>query len=197
MRGGPTCITRCGVPNLQGRPFATRGDANPFEKLIRHYGQHYRGRVLAEENWFRGQPTLQDAIRRSAMAHGPGGRKLPHQWRLRNSDLRRAEDALLAKERIISRCSTFDQLHTVIARAVRDIWRNAELYVYDMSMRIGAKLGLKPDKVFLHRGTRAGARRLGLKTSAPTLDISDLPPGLRGIEPCEVEDMLCIYKDHL
>jgi hypothetical protein len=120
---------------------------------------------------------------------------MDHQCRLKNSDLRRAEDALLGVDRDIARCATFDHLHGLVLRTVRHIWKNAELYAYDTSLRIGAKLGLKPDKVFLHRGTRIPARTLGLTTNVPFLDVSALPSGLRGVEASELEDMLCLYKD--
>ena len=38
-----------------------------------------------------------------------------------------------------------------------------ELTVYDVAHRIGAYLQLEPDVVYLHRGTRIGARYLGLR----------------------------------
>ena len=38
----------------------------------------------------------------------------------------------------------------------------------------------KPDTAYLHRGTRTGARRLGLKTEGATLDVAALPEGVAG-----------------
>ena len=37
-----------------------------------------------------------------------------------------------------------------------------ELVVYDTALRIGARFGLEPEKVYVHRGTREGVRKLGL-----------------------------------
>lgn len=72
-----------------------------------------------------------------------------------------------------------------------------ELYVYDTTLRIGAKLGLLPKKVYLHAGTRVGAKALGFDGNARTLEISVLPKELRQLEPHEIEDALCIFKSEL
>jgi hypothetical protein len=169
--------------------------ANPFEKFIRHYDRYHRGRIKDQENWFLRQPCLREAISCAALARWQDGKKFDHQWRLKNPDLRQAQNALLAVEREIARCATFDQLYHVVEEAVRQIWKNPELYCYDTALRIGAKLHLKPDKIYLHRGTRVGARRLGLKAKGTTLDISALPLGLQNLKASELEDILCLYKD--
>jgi hypothetical protein len=170
-------------------------EPSKFETFIRHYDRYHRRRVQDEASWFLGQPTLHDAISWAARARWRNGTKFDHQWRLKNSDLRRAEEALLAVEQRIARCVTFDDLYQVVLRAVRQIWKNPELYCYDTALRIGAKLNLKPDRVYLHRGTRTGARKLGLNSRGATLESSALPDGLRGLEASEIEDILCIYKD--
>jgi hypothetical protein len=168
---------------------------NRFEKFIRHYDRHHRTRVRDEANWFLNQPTLSDAISSAARARWRNGEKFDHQWRLKNSDLLLAEEALLAAEQAIAGCTSFDMLYNIVFQAVSHIWKNPELYCYDTALRIGARLGLNPDKVYLHRGTRAGARKLGLNTRGATLATSALPEGLRGLDASEIEDILCIYKD--
>src|SRR5215468_2342022 len=67
------------------------------------------------------------------------------------------------------------------------------MYVYDTALRIGAKLGVFPKEVYLHAGTRVGARKLGLDASKPTVKMSFLPTHLRTLRPHEVEDVLCIF----
>ena len=54
-----------------------------------------------------------------------------------------------------------------------------------------------PERVYLHRGTRKGARALGLDWRADSLDPRVLPKELADLEPREIEDFLCIYKDCL
>jgi hypothetical protein len=71
------------------------------------------------------------------------------------------------------------------------------LTIYDTALRIGASLGLEPQSVYLHAGTRFGARRLGLDWRAETIPVSALPPPLRKLKPREIEDLLCIFADRL
>jgi len=62
----------------------------------------------------------------------------------------------------------------LIDTALEPIPGLGELYVYDTTLRIGAKLNLFPDKVYLHAGTRLRERALGLRTAA-TLKMFELP----------------------
>jgi hypothetical protein len=69
--------------------------------------------------------------------------------------------------------------------------------VYDTALRIGAKLGLEPDVVYLHRGTRSGVKVLGMDAGRPFVRPDELPDELRVLRPHEIEDCLCIYKVEL
>jgi hypothetical protein len=55
-------------------------------------------------------------------------------------------------------------------------------------------LNLFSRTVYLHAGTRTGARALGFAARAATLDVSELPAEFHALEPHEVEDVLCIFK---
>src|SRR5207237_10549851 len=94
-------------------------------------------------------------------------------------------------------CLSFRHLHDTIEQLVAHIPGLAELYSYDAALQIGAKLDLKPDVVYLHRGTRDGARNLGLPFRKATLDVGCLRRELSLLVPYEIEDFLCIYKDYL
>jgi len=96
----------------------------------------------------------------------------------------------------LNACRRFDELHSLIERTIHSIGGLRELYTYDMALRIGAFLVLAPEFVYLHRGTRAGARTLGLNAKLPYLTIDSLPAELRTLSPAEVEDFLCIYRDY-
>lgn len=84
-----------------------------------------------------------------------------------------------------------------MASAIGVLHGIGELTVYDTALRIGAKLGLLPKKVYLHAGTRAGARALGLNWKATSLAVRELPSELLTLTPHEIEDCLCIFKDKL
>jgi hypothetical protein len=72
-----------------------------------------------------------------------------------------------------------------------------KLYAYDVAHLIGAHLNLSPERVYLHAGTRKGARALGFPSALEYLTPSQLPSELQILKPYEMEDFLCIYKAFL
>lgn len=161
----------------------------------RHYGANFRERAKAELAHFAGLPTLKDAIRAAAASEDEEGKRLSHQRRLSQESIREATRALLNAAEMIQECANFDEVFTLVEETVSETQGIGELFVYDVALRIGAWLKFSPDKVYLHRGTQAGAKALGLDTSNGTLEMSALPPELQRLPPGEVEDILCIYKD--
>jgi len=97
----------------------------------------------------------------------------------------------------LEQTADFDELHQRVDQAIGSLHGIGELTVYDTALRIGARLGFLPERVYLHSGTRVGARALGLDWRATVLDVSDLPRELRDLRPHEIEDCLCIFKDKL
>ena len=69
-----------------------------------------------------------------------------------------------------------------------------ELAVYDTALKIGAWRGISPTLVYVHAGTRKGARALKLKTSKGFLRIDELPEPMHNMEPHHIENFLCIFK---
>jgi hypothetical protein len=92
-------------------------------------------------------------------------------------------------------CRSFDALHDRVLESCKHLDRIGGLYCYDVAHRIGQSLRLEPCKVYLHRGTREGARRLGLDWRKKSLEMSELPTELRAMTPAEVEDFLCVCRD--
>lgn len=68
------------------------------------------------------------------------------------------------------------------------------LTIYDTALRIGAFLRLEPAVVYLHRGTREGAKAIGENHRSECLDVRELPRPFQRLKPYEIEDCLCIYK---
>jgi hypothetical protein len=168
-----------------------------LEAIVRTYIRKIRPKAKAEIDWFAHQPSLDAAIEKAALAVNSRGKRYSHQRRLTKVALKHAFRALLDESGAIEKAGDFDELFRIIGVAVNPIPGIGELYVYDTSFRIGAKLNLFPTKVHLHAGTRRGARALGLDRSAATLKVSALPKELRTLEPHELEDILCIFKDEL
>src|SRR6266498_1169290 len=102
---------------------------------------------------------------------------------------------LLESMQALRQAGSFDELFELIAATIGQIRRIGPLAVYDTALRIGARFGLQPAKVYLHAGTRMGAKGLGLDSTADAIEMGELPAELRTLTAREVEDALCIYKD--
>jgi hypothetical protein len=164
-----------------------------LKTIIRMYVQRIRPRARAELDWFIQQPTLLAAIENAALARNSRGERYSHQRRIKRAAIQEAFSLLSGASDRIKRTRDFAELFQLISALLEDVPGIGELYVYDTSLRIGAKLNLFPKKVYLHAGTRLGARALGLQAGA-MLDVSDLPREFRSLLPHEIEDALCIFK---
>lgn len=168
-----------------------------FQAITRAYIRYNRPNSQAELGWFHQQPTVRSAIKHAALAINSQGKRYRHQCRLRKATLENARRVLLANSRHIAQSRNFDGLFALLHGLLSSIKGIGELYVYDTSLRIGAKLGLLPTKVYLHAGTRLGAKALNLDGTANALEVSKLPSEFQQLEPHEIEDILCIFKAKL
>lgn len=166
-----------------------------WEEILRDYDGRYCCGCDQQIAWFQKQPSLRAAIETAARAVDARGRRFSHQYRIRREAIREATTALLAIERQLARAKSFDALFDSIDEHLRGIAGIGALYRYDTAFRIGAYLRLFPLRVYLHAGTRRGARALGLDYKKDALEISEVPRALRHRKAYEVEDILCIYKD--
>ena len=164
-----------------------------LDDAVRDYIVRFRDGKRREERWFTIQRTLENAIVRAAMAVSPSGKRLNHQRRIPKLVLRAWADTLLKRRGQIREAKTFAEMHDLIADAAAGLDGIGLLTVYDTAMRIGAFLKLEPDRVYLHAGTREGARALGLN-HRDTVSPSEPPTPFRRLSPAEIEDCLCIYK---
>lgn len=121
-------------------------------------------------------------------------KRFPHQWRLTQDSLQNATDKLFDAIRRIQSCRSFDKLIEIVESTAGTVDGIGELYVYDTALRIGAHLRICPNEVFLHRGTRDGARALGLNVRRRSIPLAELPREFRKLPAREVEHILCIYK---
>jgi hypothetical protein len=166
-----------------------------WDAILRHYDMHHRPRVEQEHAWFAKSASIEEAISRAALATDERGKRFHHQRRIPRRALETARDELLQHQEEIRNAADFDALLAIITHAVGDVHRTGELYAYDTALRISYYLDLLP-RVYLHAGTRAGARALHLPHNNESINANDLPPALRHRPAHEVEDILCIYKEH-
>ena len=192
-----SCETR--KHNLRGSgrcaPARGLGRRPSLQTIVRAYIARHRADACDELRGFRNEPSLKAAIERAGMARRLNGKRYNHQRRLPEAVLQAGTAALHRAS--LSAANDFHDLHGRVKKALSSIWGIGELTIYDTSLRIGAKLGLFPDAVYLHSGTRQGARALGLNWRAEHVDVQDCPREFRVLAAHEIEDCLCIYKDQL
>jgi hypothetical protein len=180
---------------MRTRAFETT--ASTMNAIVADYRRQHRSRNSQERRWFELQRSFRDALRLAGRAEGPRQHRLSHQRRLSRETLRRCEATLLAAEKQLASAVSFSALHSLVESLILSIRGVGELMVYDTAVRLGAHRGLEPKDVYLHAGTRAGAKALGLNHRARSIPRRDLPAPLRRIPATELEDILCIYKDVL
>jgi hypothetical protein len=166
-----------------------------LQSIVRAYVSRFRPGSEEELGSFRAEPTVAAAIERAGRATTPTGKRYHHQRRLPAALLATAVHEL--KRAHVGRARNFDDLHKRVGAAIGVLHGIGELTVYDTALRIGARLGHLPTKIYLHAGTRAGARALNLDWRAKTLAIREVPSALRVLAAHEIEDCLCIFKDQL
>lgn len=169
-----------------------------FDVILRSFASDKPKREV-EHDWWRARDlTLPEAIRRAALSMVPGRQRLirhGHQCRLPASVLSEACRAILRLETDLAVASDFDEVYTLVCAACAAVPGTGPLYRYDVSHRIGLHLGIEPDRIYMHTGTRQGAKALGVDVRGKDrIHVSELPAQLRGLSPADAEDVLCIYK---
>lgn len=168
-------------------------------KRLAHYVRDYKNNIRDnrrnELQYYKQLAALDEVINVAALARTPRGKRHPHQRRLPRTVLEQVRDDLIGEAKRLRNSAGFDDIHTMVQEcAVPGFGKLAQ---YDTALRIGAWLSLLPTKIYLHQGTRDGARQLGLDVSRGHLSVDEVPAPLQELEPYEIEDFLCIYKAHL
>lgn len=178
----------CGPPRISetGRP-------QSYAAVVRAYIRDYRDEARRERRYYAVQRSLVEAVQIAALSKLPSGKRHPHQRRIPRTVLQRAADALATEN--VAAVATFDELHETVRATIGHFHGIGELTVYDVANRVGAYLGLEPNLVYLHAGTRKGAYALGVRGA--TVRKGELPKEFSRLCPSEIEDCLCIYKTDL
>ena len=174
---------------------------NEHERIVEEYLVYSWPDVIKEEYWFGKQPgDLNEAIVRACISERPSpihGRlvKHSHQLSIPPKSLAQCSDSLAARAHDLQQSVDFEQLHERIGTHIGKFERIGVLTIYDISLRIGWFLDLRPTVVYLHAGTRKGAEALIAGVAGARLDLSKLPKAFQKLTPAQAEDVLCRYKD--
>ena len=168
-----------------------------LDVLVRVYIRINRPMLRDILDWYRLQP-FDVALEHSATAIDGDEKKRGHAFRLTTSALAAGNTALNAVADDLLGCQNYECLLQIIEAVTDGISGLGVLYSYDTALRLGANRNMLPAKVYLHAGTAKGAKRLGVTVAGHRyLDPAELPAELHQLEPYEMEDFLCIYKDKL
>jgi hypothetical protein len=169
-------------------------------RLLHTYRETHAGR-FDHLDLYRRVP-FKEAIRLAALSQVRNKKgnlvRHSHQTRVPARSLEVAKRRLLRLGPALARCRTFDELYETVSsirRRPSAIPGIGDLAIYDISLRIGAKRGLEPEMVYLHRGVRDGARALGLDFRRSALATAELPAPLRRLTARDAEDFLSVFAD--
>jgi hypothetical protein len=165
------------------------------DEIVTAYILNFRQSASDEMRYFAIQRSLTTAIHKAARCLLPSGKRHPHQRRIPKALLEQAERHLQATAKDLERATDFTDLYHIVELEIGSIPGIGPLTVYDISHRLGAFLRKAPDLVYLHAGTKRGAAVLGLSGAA--IHPGQLPAVFSRLTAAEIEDCLCIYKEHL
>jgi len=168
-----------------------------IKAIINDYLEKYQRHNVIEHRYYKNLKSFDDALQKAATARMVDGKCHPHQRRVGYKQMQVFADMLKLKKSDIKSSISFDNLIDTIDEVGKMIPGVGELTIYDTSCRIGSFLGLTPDYIYLHAGTRIGASVLGLDVNSKHIQPSDLPDDFQVLKPHEIEDCLCIYKEEL
>lgn len=135
--------------------------------------------------------TLEDAIRIAVMSEDVRGKRKSHQRRIPGPVLRALYLRLMARIDALRLVRSFAELHELIVAETRHVHGAGELLAYDVALRIGLYLGLPPKDVYLHAGTRKGARKFGITGEA--IPVIQFPQELHHLGADGIESFLCAF----
>ncbi len=144
------------------RGFRGRKRLRSLAAIVQDYIRHHRYKTIRELQYFRNLRSLEEAITEAGLARWRDGnryKRYSHQRRIPRAALEMATTRLHRAN--LGSARSFADLITRVNTAVRSVHGIGELYVYDTAFRLGGHLRLLPREVYLHAGTRSGARALG------------------------------------
>lgn len=170
------------------------GSLNSYWAIVEAYIRDYRKPLAAMLADFKCM-VHRDAIKYASHGLTADGKRHPHQRRLTKKTLGAVHRKLQKAD--LKQYRDFESLHQAIERLLGIGSGAGPLMKYDTALRIGANLGVRPDRVYLHSGTRIGAMALGFSGKETSIERSSLPKEFHRLKPYELEDCLCIFKSHL
>lgn len=163
-------------------------------EIVAQYQKDYLQKLDDELKYYNKENfDLKTCIEKATKSLDKDGKKLPHQHRLGIDTLAEMAEKLVELENDISLMIDFDKLYNLIKD--KKIKGFGLLAIYDTALRIGYYLGIFPTYVYIHAGTKKGAKNLLEISRKKTIILKDLPAELQILSHYHIEHLLCLYKD--
>lgn len=168
-----------------------------LERVVADYIKCKREKARRESRYYVIQRDLARAVEKAASCTRPDWKRHRHQRRIPSRCLTKVNEKLQKRLNAIAKATTFEDIYELVNCEIKPIRGIGDLTVYDIAHGIGAFCKLEPELVYLHAGTLAGARALGVDCKSRKLDMNRLPGEFHLLQPYEVEDCLCIYRPRI
>lgn len=118
------------------------------------------------EEWAKGKDF--DSIVDKAFYIDGCKKRYSHQYCIQSDAYTKYRDKIKELKDESSKAKNFHEILTILTfneenNKFQHVVGIGELTEYDIALRIGVCLGIYPEKVYLHAGTRKGAKKLGIK----------------------------------
>ena len=151
-----------------------------ISNIIKHYKKLRQEHPDTWIEYCKNQEKLEDAIVYAALAENHLGKRNNHQKRRKKINLEKFAANLVDKKSEIQRANSFDELLIIVENC--KISGIGPLTCYDTTQRIGAKIKLFPEHIYLHAGTKIGAEKLfGKRLKVKFIDKTDLPSPFQNV----------------
>ena len=167
-----------------------------LDEIVTHYIVNHRQNIEDSLNFFKNL-SFQKSLEHAAFAKDQRCMRFSHQRRVKKKSLQESYKKLLEIERTLKESESFENIFKIIQKVASSIKGLGELYTYDTALRISAGLGYEPEFVYLHAGTRVGAKQIRISVNSEYIELKVLRKELLRLKAHEVEDLLCIYKNQL
>jgi hypothetical protein len=166
-----------------------------FDSIVSRFIKNDRPKNNDYKLYIKGLKSLTAAITVASSCNLPSGKRHSHQYRIPSLALIQTRDKLLLSD--FQKINNFEQLHEMVRKEISEVYGIGPLTIYDISHRISIFLNIEPEHIYLHCGTKDGAKALGLNVNASRLNKNKLPKSFQQLDADEIESCLCVYKKDL
>lgn len=189
----PTCTSKQNVAVQTCKAEKQNAENCALQYLVNQYWDKFKNAYVEEDKWWSNQSlTWEEALERAWKSRLWYGKMHDHQ-RLVAPHLPEGLEIALKDKKKPEDFQDFHSVYVWVESVTGRVKGLGVLTTYDVARRLGVWLKLEPTQVYLHAGSAAGARKLGIR--GESVPLSEFPKEIRELGATHAENFLCIYKD--